>query len=55
MWELPNHVYSVTYNVPAVELKLKRQSEKTLLFFKFPRAVEASKEAMADQQRSGHK
>lgn len=49
---LPNNFYSVTYNVPAVDFKQKRKSEKTY-FIKFPRAVEASKEAMADQQRSG--
>lgn len=42
----------ILYNVPAVDCKLKQKSEKTY-FLKFTRAVEASKEAMADQQRSG--
>ncbi len=54
MLDLLDHVNSVMYNVPAIELKLKQQSEKTH-FFMFPRAVEASTEATADQQRSGHK
>lgn len=33
--DLPNPVYSVTYNVPAVERKLKQQSEKTYFSFSF--------------------